>query len=98
MESLPGGVRQVAERVHRRWTELQPSTKVVMAIIGVNTGVFMLWRVPLLRVRPEAYMPLLSLWLQLAGTVSGLLSASLLWRTKLACLCLTCSAACWRCG
>ncbi len=56
-------MRQVAERVHRRWTELQPSTKVVMAIIGVNTGVFMLWRVPLFRVRTEAYMPVLSLWL-----------------------------------
>ena len=69
-----------------------------MGIIGVNTGVFLLWRVPLLRVRPEAYMPVLSLWLRLAGIVSGLLSVSLLWRTELACLCLTCSAACWHRG
>ena len=51
MEGLPFGLRQAAERLHVRWTELRPSVRVVLGIIGVNTGVFMLWRLPLLRVR-----------------------------------------------
>lgn len=51
VQSLPFGVRQAASRLYARWTELRPSTRVVLGIIGVNTGVFMLWRLPLMRVR-----------------------------------------------
>ena len=51
VQSLPFGVRQAGSRLYARWTELRPSTRVVMGIIGVNAGVFMLWRLPLLRVR-----------------------------------------------
>ncbi len=51
VQGLPFGVRQAAARLHARWTELRPSVRVVLGIIGVNTGVFMLWRLPLLGVR-----------------------------------------------
>ncbi|KAK9825451.1 hypothetical protein WJX81_001933 [Elliptochloris bilobata] len=49
VQSLPFGLRQGAEELHARWTELRPSVRVVLSVIGVNTGVFLLWRVPLLR-------------------------------------------------
>jgi len=53
-EDLPLGVRQVAQQVYRSWMGLSPSHRAVMNIIGVNAGVYLLWRLPLMKVPPAA--------------------------------------------
>jgi len=56
-EDLPLGVRQVAQQLYRSWMGLSPSHRAVMNIIAVNAGVYLLWRLPLMKVMPAAACP-----------------------------------------